>query len=263
MPAARTNYERTRRPNREIRLIIIHVAEAPGAGNVVNQFRAAGVQASAHYVVSRTGHVTQMVPNRSIAWHAGNRFYNRISIGIEHAGYVGVPHSITEPEYRASARLVAHLAEIYRIPLDRQHVIGHNEVPDPGNPGMHGGFDHHRDPGRYWKWGAYMRDARFYEREEPKVRPITPPADIEASRTNLAARRSPKPKPKSAPGASSPPVRQSLPVHVHVPPRHGNGQTPRSGPTSVPALEVPKAPPVRIPAEHGAEGHSSDHHGGR
>jgi N-acetyl-anhydromuramyl-L-alanine amidase AmpD len=123
-----------------------------------------------------------MVPDRSIAWHAGNPYYNKISIGIEHAGYTNVRGSITQPEYRASARLVAHLAETYDIPLDRQHVIGHNEVPDPRNPRLHGGFDHHTDPGRYWNWGEYMRYAHLFAEKGPDAlqiapgeQPITPP----------------------------------------------------------------------------------------
>jgi hypothetical protein len=41
----------------------------------------------------------------------------------------------TEAMYRSSARLVAYLCNKYCIPRNRSHVIGHNEVPDPNNPG--------------------------------------------------------------------------------------------------------------------------------
>jgi hypothetical protein len=126
-----------------------------------------------------------MVPDRSTAWHAGNRHYNSISIGIEHAGYTNVRGSITEPEYRASARLLAHLAQTYNIPLDRQHVIGHNEVPDPTNPRLHGGYDHHTDPGRYWDWGEYMRYAHLFAANGlptvPGSVPVAPPAQPPSS----------------------------------------------------------------------------------
>jgi hypothetical protein len=212
----------------------------------VNQFRAAGVQASAHYVVSRTGHVTQMVPDRSIAWHAGNRFYNRISIGIEHAGYVGVPHSITEPEYRASERLVAHLAETYRIPLDRHHVIGHSEVPDPGNPRMHGGFDHHRDPGRYWKWREYMRAARLVARERSQPRPVTPPAGNDPSQADVLARQ--PGLPGSARTAPSAQVPQAPPARLPL--KHGGRPMPKPAP-GAPASQLSQTSPVRVPAARG------------
>jgi N-acetyl-anhydromuramyl-L-alanine amidase AmpD len=164
VPASRKSYERAHRPNSKIKRIIIHVAQAP-AGSVLNTFRNGNVSASSHYVVSSSGQVFHMVPDRSIAWHSGNRTYNATSIGIEHAGYVQKKKSLTEPMYRASANLVARLADRYGIPLDRQHVIGHNEVPDPNHPRQRGGFDHHTDPGRYWKWGEYMRYARGFERD--------------------------------------------------------------------------------------------------
>jgi N-acetyl-anhydromuramyl-L-alanine amidase AmpD len=173
-PAARSDYQRAARPAHSIRAVVIHVAEAPSALSVIHQFQHGGVGASAHYVVSQTGQVTQMVPDRSTAWHAGNRHYNSISIGIEHAGYTNARGSVTESEYRASARLLAHLAQTYEIPLDRQHVIGHNEVPDPTNPRLHGGYDHHTDPGRYWNWSEYMRYAHLFAANGPDALPIVP-----------------------------------------------------------------------------------------
>jgi hypothetical protein len=55
--------------------------------------------------------------------------------------------------YRASARLVKYLAGKYDIPLDRQHILGHDTVPGPTAgtvPGMH------TDPGPYWDWRHYF-----------------------------------------------------------------------------------------------------------
>jgi hypothetical protein len=55
--------------------------------------------------------------------------------------------------YRSSARLVKYLAAKYDIPLNRQHILGHDNVPGPTGayiPGMH------TDPGPYWDWGHYM-----------------------------------------------------------------------------------------------------------
>ena len=44
--------------------------------------------------------------------------------------------------------------------MDRTHVIGHYQVPDPNNPGQYGGVDHHTDPGPYWDWTYYMATAQ-------------------------------------------------------------------------------------------------------
>jgi hypothetical protein len=51
---------------------------------------------------------------------------------------------------------VAQLASKYAIPVDRAHIIGHDEVPDPNHPGLHGGADHHTDPGSCWNWDYYL-----------------------------------------------------------------------------------------------------------
>ncbi len=96
-----------------------------------------------------------MVPDRDIAWHAGNWAYNESSIGIEHAGFTNVTR-FPDAEYRGSAKLAAWLADTYLITPDRKHVIGHYQVPDPNHPGEWGGVDHHTDPGRTWNWARYM-----------------------------------------------------------------------------------------------------------
>ena len=51
--------------------------------------------------------------------------------------------------------------------MDRQHVIGHSEVPDPDNPGLFGGSGHHTDPGPYWDWYTYIGLAQTYASQLP------------------------------------------------------------------------------------------------
>jgi N-acetylmuramoyl-L-alanine amidase len=97
-----------------------------------------------------------MVHEKDIAWHAGNWDVNTRSIGIEHEGFIDDCTWNTDAMYRSSALLVAHLAARYSIPVDREHIIGHSEVPDPNHPGQYGGADGHTDPGSCWNWGLYM-----------------------------------------------------------------------------------------------------------
>jgi hypothetical protein len=52
----------------------------------------------------------------------------------------------------------------YRVPIDRRHLIGHNQVPDPLHPGLFGGVSHHTDPGRYWDWSRYLDYVRTFAR---------------------------------------------------------------------------------------------------
>jgi N-acetyl-anhydromuramyl-L-alanine amidase AmpD len=126
---------------------------------------------SVHYLIGRDGQVVQLVPEAYIAWHAGNYPVNTRSIGIEHVGLTNEVYS--SEEYDASARLVRYLVAKYHIVADRDHIIGHEQVPDPtaldanapacsaptaacDADDRYGGIHHHHDPGPMWAWEQYM-----------------------------------------------------------------------------------------------------------
>lgn len=153
--AANTNYTQARRPMTAIRFIVIHVSEGSFFGTVA-WLRDPRAHASANFVVGRDGHVQELVPLHDIAWHAGNWAVNMRSIGIENVGFTDDPSGFTRLEYRSAARLAAVVARRALIPIDRQHIIGHSQVPDPNDPLQGGGIDGHTDPGRYWRWGYFM-----------------------------------------------------------------------------------------------------------
>ncbi|MFJ9823138.1 N-acetylmuramoyl-L-alanine amidase [Streptomyces sp. NPDC101160] len=114
---------------------------------------------------SSDGHVAQHLALKDVGWHAGNWFLNAKSVGLEHEGFLTSPDSwYTEAMYRSSARLVRYLAKRYGIPLDRQHVLGHDNVPGPTAASVRG---MHTDPGPYWDWAHYF---------QLLGRPITPSA---------------------------------------------------------------------------------------
>jgi N-acetyl-anhydromuramyl-L-alanine amidase AmpD len=161
VPAAWANYSHVHRSRSAVRLVVVHVTETSLAGTVA-WFRNPRAGVSAQYVIGRDGEVVHMVPDDEIAWHAGNHWYNLHAIGVENEGVVEVPGTFTDAEYRASAHLVAGLLRRYRLPADRRHVIGHDQVPDPYHPGLYGGYAHHTDPGSHWDWPRYMRYIRAY-----------------------------------------------------------------------------------------------------
>ncbi|MGH3002896.1 MAG: N-acetylmuramoyl-L-alanine amidase [Gaiellaceae bacterium] len=156
------NMTDSNRTARTISGIVIHSTEGRFVGSV-RFLQRAHTRGSAHFVVSRTGQIVQLVPVTDVAWHAGNAWWNLHSIGIEHEGWAD-RGGFTTAEYRASAKLVAYLAHRWGIPLDRKHIIGHYQVPNPNHPGRFGGVSGHTDPGPYWKWGEYMRLVRYYSR---------------------------------------------------------------------------------------------------
>ena len=161
IPASPSNYTVSDRPDSyQVNMIVIHDIEGSYL-SAVTAFQDRTRRASAHYVISRTGRTTQMVLEKDIAWHAGNWDYNTRSIGIEHEGYASLGN-FTVAEYKASAKVAASICSRWGVPMDRKHVIGHYQVPDPNNPTLFGGLEHHTDPGPYWNWTYYMSLARSY-----------------------------------------------------------------------------------------------------
>ncbi|MBI1944256.1 MAG: N-acetylmuramoyl-L-alanine amidase [Deltaproteobacteria bacterium] len=132
--------------SRAVDRVVIHTTEGSYDG-AISWFRSAEnpYQTSAHYVIrSSDGEITQMVREADTAYHA--RDWNSRAVGIEHEAISSNPAWFTEAMYRSSARLVRDICDRWGIPIDRQHIVGHVEVP--GND--------HSDPGRHWDWDYFM-----------------------------------------------------------------------------------------------------------
>jgi Negative regulator of beta-lactamase expression len=148
------NHDLGDRPaSQSIKYIVIHDTEGTWEG-VLNLVQDPTYVSWNYTLRSTDGHIAQHVKAKDVAWHAGNWYINAKSIGLEHEGFLTAPDTwYTEEMYRASARLVRYLARKYDIPLDRQHILGHENVPGPTTstiPGMH------TDPGPYWDWQHYF-----------------------------------------------------------------------------------------------------------
>ncbi|MCX2967421.1 MULTISPECIES: N-acetylmuramoyl-L-alanine amidase [Streptomyces] len=145
--------------------VVVHVIQGSYAV-ALKVFADPGHGAAAHYVVRTSdGQVAQTVRELDVAYHAGNRSYNERSIGIEHEGHVDRPEDFTDGMYRASAVLTADICDRYGIPKDREHIVGHNEVPGAT----------HTDPGPHWDWERYLRMVR-------DARPVPRPSGSPVSR---------------------------------------------------------------------------------
>jgi N-acetyl-anhydromuramyl-L-alanine amidase AmpD len=108
-----------------------------------------------HYTVrSSDGQIAAHLDPKDVGWHAGNWYVNMHSIGVEHEGFAAQGATwYTESLYESSAALVRHLAHEYGVPIDRAHIIGHDQVPGT-IPSTVAGM--HWDPGPYWDWEHYM-----------------------------------------------------------------------------------------------------------
>ncbi|WP_405851489.1 N-acetylmuramoyl-L-alanine amidase [Streptomyces sp. NBC_00090] len=159
------NHDKANRPSSQsIDYIVIHDTEA--VWDVTLKLVQDPTYVSWQYSLrSSDGHIAQHLPLKDVGWHAGNWFVNAKSVGLEHEGFLTSPDSwYTEAMYRTSARLVRHLAQRYDIPLDRQHILGHDNVPGTVTSTIRG---MHTDPGPYWDWAHYF---------QLLGRPITPSA---------------------------------------------------------------------------------------
>jgi N-acetyl-anhydromuramyl-L-alanine amidase AmpD len=142
IPAARSNYDVGR--TSPIVAIVIHETDGSWI-SATNWFQNPRSRVSAHYLVrAYGGGIIQFVAESDTAYHA--RVANPWSIGIEHEFNPRQAIWHTDQQYRASAQLVCAITRRYGIPVDRAHIIGHNEVP---------GTDH-SDPGPTWNWSYYM-----------------------------------------------------------------------------------------------------------
>lgn len=144
-PADPSNYSVGNRGVDEINRVIIHTAQGYYSGTQY-WFQDPVSNVSTQYVVrSSDGEVAQMVEDKDYAWHV--ECGGEDPIGIEHEGFIADGDQwYTQEMYEGSARLVAWLSNQYLIPIDRQHILGHDEI----------GCSDHGDPGALWDWGLYM-----------------------------------------------------------------------------------------------------------
>lgn len=105
-----------------------------------------GLEVSSHFVIDRTGHVTQFVSCDDRAWHAGRSYYrerdncNDDSIGIELEGLEG--GKFTDAQYNALPVLLTKLLQAYPV----RYVAGHEHIA-PGRKA---------DPGPGFDWGRFQ-----------------------------------------------------------------------------------------------------------
>jgi N-acetyl-anhydromuramyl-L-alanine amidase AmpD len=149
------NYDLANRPadGLKVRFVVIHDTEVSYDGTIAI-FQNPLAYVSAHYTLrSSDGQVTQMVPTKNVAWQAGNWWVNTHSVGIENEGFALDPSYFTNQLYHSLARLTRYTAERYGVPLDREHIVGHDQVPGP-TAAFQAGM--HWDPGTYFDWTHFM-----------------------------------------------------------------------------------------------------------
>jgi len=119
------------------RAIVLHIMEGTLEG-AASWFNNPNSSASAHYGIGKDGRIWQFVDENNAAWANGqvrNATWrllipdvnpNLYTISIEHEGKTGEPW--TEAMYQADLALIRDIAARWKIPLDRDHIIGHYQL---------------------------------------------------------------------------------------------------------------------------------------
>jgi AmpD protein len=103
------------------------------------------LKVSAHFLIDRSGQLTQYVPVNQRAWHAGASAYqgreacNDFSVGIELEGDEVTPY--TDAQYQRLAQLIQTLRGTVKS-LENAPIVGHSDIA-PGRKS---------DPGEVFDW---------------------------------------------------------------------------------------------------------------
>jgi len=119
------------------------------------------IRVSAHFVVARDGNITQFVPIKKRAWHAGESEWqgknncNDYSVGIEMVGDERQP--FTRKQYTETARLCRTLMQDH--PIDKARIVGHQDIAPTRK----------WDPGKQWDWGHFNRSLAHIRHLYPSI----------------------------------------------------------------------------------------------
>lgn len=125
-------------------LIIIHYTDMTSCEEALARLCDPEAKVSAHFLISKTGVLYQLVDPNYRAWHAGKSTWegkldiNNTSIGIEldNFGHSFGPESFPEDQITVLLHLLKELTQTYQIPSHR--VLGHSDIAplrkqDPGD----------------------------------------------------------------------------------------------------------------------------------
>jgi N-acetylmuramoyl-L-alanine amidase len=129
-------------------LLILHYTGMPSAAKAIDWLAREESKVSCHYVIDDSGRITQMVPERLRAWHAGQSFWrgetdiNSHSIGIEiqNPGHAhGYP---AFPKFQMQAVIALSRDIVKRHAMKPDALLAHSDVAPQRKI----------DPGEKFKW---------------------------------------------------------------------------------------------------------------
>ena len=146
-------------------LVVLHYTAMESATAACDWLCDESSEVSAHYLISRTGDISRLVPEERRAWHAGAGSWggkgdvNSRSIGIELDNDGATPFS--EPLMSALEALLPEIRQRWAIPA--KGVIAHSDIA-PGRK---------IDPGRKFDWARLARQNLAVRAEARQPAPVS------------------------------------------------------------------------------------------
>ena len=137
------NFNRKKRPNNSIKIIIIHYTGMQSERESMVRLRNPKSKVSSHFVINPNGKIYRLVQDNQIAWHAGKSCWgkyknlNKNSIGIElvNKGHRFGYTSFGKNQISNLVKICKSLIKKYKI--KKRNVVGHSDIAplrkiDPG-----------------------------------------------------------------------------------------------------------------------------------
>ncbi len=142
-----------RRGTKKPSLLILHYTGMSSAAKAIGWLACAESQVSCHYVIDEAGHITQMVPEKLRAWHAGQSWWrgktdiNSHSIGIEIQN-PGHQHGYPDFPSRQMSGVIALIRDIsQRHAMSADAILAHSDIAPQRKI----------DPGEKFSWARLAR----------------------------------------------------------------------------------------------------------
>ena len=137
------NFSPKIRLNKSIKFIIIHYTGMQSEIESIKRLKNIKSKVSCHYLINRSGRITQMVKDNRVAWHAGKSKWknfknlNEDSIGIElvNKGHEFGYQNFSNIQITSVINLCKYLKKKYNI--SKENFLGHSDIAplrksDPG-----------------------------------------------------------------------------------------------------------------------------------
>ena len=142
------NFNSQKRLKKQIRFIILHYTGMKSEKEAIIRLTNIQSQVASHYLITRGGKITNLVPDLYIAWHAGVSSWknlnslNKNSIGIEitNPGHQFGYKKFSKKQINSLINLSKFLIKKYKI--NKRNILGHSDIAP----------DRKKDPGEKFPW---------------------------------------------------------------------------------------------------------------